>query len=245
MTVLYAGSLVTPMEGPIRAALRARGLNLQGEPGGSKKLANFILAGVRSPDAFISADPAIVTALGGRVASSVAFARTSLGIAWSRRSPFARVLDRVAAGKLPLIDALATPGLRIGRTDPLLDPKGVDTVEAFEALAGSSAERRLLGSDENPDQIFPEEDLLARIETGQIDVGFFYRTEAIARNLPFVPLPPVRDSTATYTLAIMKDAPHPANARVFADFLLGDGGRKLLERAGLQYLKPVTPADNR
>ena len=77
VTVLYAGSLVTPMEGPIKTALQAHGIAFQGEGGGSKKLANLIAAGIRSPDVFISVDPGLVTNLGARVASATTFAGTA------------------------------------------------------------------------------------------------------------------------------------------------------------------------
>jgi len=234
--VLYAGSLVTPMESAIAPALRSRGIDFAGEPGGSKKLANFIAAGVRTPDVFISADPALVAALKDRVASATNFARTKLGIAWTDKSRYAAVLANVGPGKASLLAALSTPGLVIGRTDPKLDPKGVYTVLAIKEIAGTENERRLFGDDENQDQIFPEEDLLARTELGEVDVGFFYQTEALARHLHFVPLPAGKASTVTYTLAIMKNAPHPDRARAFADFILTGAGRGLLEAAGLEYV---------
>lgn len=238
VNVLYAGSLVTPMEGPIAEALRADGVQFAGEPGGSKKLANLIASGVRSPDVFISADPTIVTGLGASVASSTTFARTSLGIAWSAKSRYRDLLESVAAGRVPLLEALSTPGLKIGRTDPLLDPKGVFTVTALKDIAGAEVERKILGDDENPNQIFPEEDLLARVETGEIDVGFFYRTEAVARKYPYVALPPSPASQVTYVLAIMKGAPNPDAARSFATFILRGKGREILEHAGLEYITP-------
>lgn len=236
VSVLYAGSLVTPMEGPIADALRTQGIAFRGEPGGSKKLANYILAGVRAPDVFISVDPSNVDRLGTRVASSTIFAQTSLGIAWSDKSRFADLLASAQSGKTPLLTALATPGLKIGRTDPQLDPKGTYTVEAITALAGPQGKARLLGSDENSAQTFPEEDLLARLETGEIDVGFFYRTEAIARGYHFVALPPGSASRIVYVLAIMRDPPHPQQAEAFAGFILHGQGRDVLERAGLDYL---------
>jgi molybdate/tungstate transport system substrate-binding protein len=224
------------MESAVAPALRARGIEFTGEPGGSKKLANLIVAGVRSPDVFISVDPAIVASLGDRVASSTTFAHTRLGIGWSDKSRVADVLGSVAAKQTPLLVALATPGLVIGRTDPKLDPKGVFTIAAMKEFAGAADERRILGADENPDQIYPEEDLLARVELGEIDVGFFYRTEAIARHLKFVPLPVGDASAIAYSLAVMKAAPHPAQARAFADFILTGPGRTLLEKAGLDYI---------
>ena len=195
----------------------------------------MIAAGLRTPDVFIAVDPAIVAALGSRVASATTFANTSLGIAWSPKSRFANVLERAAAGKISVLAALQTPGLRIGRTDPQLDPKGRYTVAAMRAIAGTAREQQLLGADENPDQIFPEEDLLARVETGEIDAGFFYRTEAVTRGYRFAPLPRAVGTTVAYVLAVMAGAPHAGAARQFADFILHGDGRAILERAGLTY----------
>lgn len=238
VSVLYAGSLVTPMEGPVKAGLHDLGIDFQGQPGGSKELANLILAGVRSPDVFISVDPKIVAKLGDRVASSTTFAGTSLGVAWSPHSRYAAIFERAAAGTMPLEDALQTPELRIGRTDPQLDPKGQYTVEAVTLWLGRESEREILGDDENPAQIFPEQDLLARVDTGQADVGFFYKTEAIARGYHFIALPGKAAMTdrIAYTLAIMKSAAHPAQAKAFAAFVLTGPGRAILQRAGLTYI---------
>jgi len=237
VSVLYAGSLVTPMEGPIKDTLRSQGVTFQGEPGGSKKLANLISSGLRNPDVFISVDPKLVTSLGARVASAQTFAGTSLGIGWSDRSKYASLFADVAAGKKTLVDALETPGLLIGRTDPKLDPKGEYTITGMTILAGSATEKRILGDDENASQIFPEEDLLARIDTGQADVGFFYHTEAVARKLHFFALPGAASLTdkITYTLAIMKDAPHPDQTKAFQTFILTGQGKSILQAAGVTY----------
>ncbi|MGZ3563085.1 MAG: extracellular solute-binding protein [Vulcanimicrobiaceae bacterium] len=238
VTVLYAGSLVTPMEGPVKDALRAKGIDFQGQPGGSKELANLIVSGVKSPDVFISVNPTLVTGLGAKVASAVTFAGTSLGIGWSDKSKYASLFASVAAGKTSLVNALSTDGLKIGRTDPMLDPKGVYTVQAVKILAGEDGEKRILGDDANAAQIFPEQDLLTRIDTGEADVGFFYRTEAVARGMHFVALPGKASlrERITYTLAIMKDAPHPKQAAAFADFILKGDGKAILEKAGIEYL---------
>ncbi|MGA9419471.1 MAG: substrate-binding domain-containing protein, partial [Candidatus Cybelea sp.] len=106
-------------------------------------------------------------------------------------------------------------------------------------LAGADGENRILGAPENDAQIFPEEDLLARIDTGQADVGFFYRTEAVARGLHFVPLPgkAAMSDAITYTIAVMRDAPHPTQASAFEQFILSGTGRRILQDAGIEYLK--------
>jgi molybdate/tungstate transport system substrate-binding protein len=239
VSVLYAGSLVTPMEGPIKAALAQQGIDFQGQGAGSKMLANLIAAGAKKPDIFISVDPKLVTGLGPKVARATTFASTSLGIGWSDKSKYASLFASVAAGKTPIVTALSTPGLAIGRTDPQLDPKGVYTLQGMTLLAGADGEKRILGAPENDAQIFPEEDLLARIDTGQADVGFFYRTEAVARGLHFVPLPgkAAMSDKITYTIAVMRDAPHPTQASAFEEFILSGTGKRILQDAGIEYLK--------
>ncbi|MFY9665717.1 MAG: substrate-binding domain-containing protein [Candidatus Cybelea sp.] len=238
VSVLYAGSLVTPMEGSIKAALAKQDIDFQGQGGGSKMLANLISAGVKRPDIFISVDSKIVLGLGSKVLDAETFASTSLGIGWSNRSKHSALFESIAAGKTPILSALSTPGLVIGRTDPKLDPKGVYTVEAMTLLAGADGAKRILGDPENSAQIFPEEDLLARIDTGQADVGFFYKTEAVARGLRFVPLPGKASMSdkITYTIVDLRDAPHPALARQFEQFILNGQGKTLLQNAGVEYL---------
>ncbi len=236
VSVLYAGSLVGPMEGPVRASLRGQGIDLRGEPGGSRKLANLIAGGLARPDVFISVDPRLVAGLGERVASSTTFASTSIGIGWSDRSRYASAFA-AASGPAALLDALQLPGIRIGRTDPRLDPKGDYTLEAMRLLAGEALASKILGDDQNTAQIFPEEDLLARIEIGEQDVGFFYRTEAVARQLHFRALPgkaSLRDRI-TFTIAILRDAPHPDAATRFVNYILHGEGKTILQHAGLDY----------
>lgn len=237
VNVFYAGSLVTPMERAIAPALLKTGITFHGRPGGSKFLEHLIASKLARPDVFISVDPALVTALGDRAADVRTFASTSLGIGWSSHSRFAPLFARVAAGRVSVLDALRTPGLRIGRTDPRLDPKGRYTVEAMRMLAGPAEARAILGGAENPMQTFPEEDLLARIDTGEADVGFFYKTEAVARGLHFVPLPGKASMSGkiTYTIAVLRDAPDPRAARRFERFIVSGQGRAILARAGLVY----------
>lgn len=239
VSVLYAGSLVTPMEGPVKSALATQGIAFEGQGGGSKVLANLIASGIKNPDVFVAVDPALVTGLGDRVAYAAAFASTSLGIGWTKNSKYADLFEAVDARKHSLLGALATPGLTIGRTDPRLDPKGAYTVEAMKLLAGTDGAARILGGDENPAQTFPEEDLIARVETGQADVGFFYRTEAAARGLRFTPLPGAASLSQkiTYVLAIMRAALHPKAAITFRDFVLNGEGKRILLTAGLEYFE--------
>lgn len=155
--VLYAGSLVTPMEGPVKAALLSeRGIDFEGQPGGSKALANLILAGVRTPDAFLCVDPKLVEKLGDRVASTTTFAGTSIGVAWSPKSRFNDLFESVLARQTTLWLALARPGLKIGRTDPQLDPKGGYTIEGVQMWVGHDRAQQILGRTRIRPRSFPK-----------------------------------------------------------------------------------------
>lgn len=233
VSVLYAGSLVTPMEGPISQSLAQRGITFEGEARGSQELANLLLAGLRKPDVVVVVDPAILARLtrAGLVAQSWPLGRATLGIGllpghqqfwFDERLPFA-------------VRLMEGAGMRIARTDPRLDPKGRYTIDAVRMLVGARRERILLGDDENPAQVFPEQDLLVRLETGEADWGFLYSTEALARNLRFIPLPgrASMSDEIRYVIAVMKNAPHPKAARAFVEFLLHGTGRRILEAAGL------------
>ena len=49
--------------------------------------------------------------------------------------------------------------------------------------------KRILGDDRNPKQIFPEETLNSILEVGQVDAIAAYKHEAISRGLPYIALP--------------------------------------------------------
>jgi len=240
VSVVYAGSLVTPMEGPIAQALSTRGITFEGEGKGSRELENLITAGLRTPDVFISVDPSIIDDLAkkGFVAWSTTFGSASLGLGYSTKSRYVQAFQTVANGNGSLLQALELPGVRIARTDPRLDPKGQYTIQAMHLLADPQTVQRILGDDENPSQIFPEETLLVRLETGDADLGFLYSTEARARNIPFIPLPGAASLSdkIRYSIAIMKNAPHPQTARAFVDFILHGQGRTILQNAGITYV---------
>ena len=231
VSVAYAGSLVTPMEGPIAAQAAQAGLRFVGEPRGSRAIANLILQGLRNPDIFISADRADVQRLAkaGLVAQATTFASASLVLGFAPTPRGRALYAQTASGTRDAVtELLQTPGLRIARTDPALDPKGARTIRALQ----------ILGLPKSLGVVFPEEDLLVRLETGEADVGFLYSTEAVARKLRYVPLPGKASLSdeITYTLAILKHAPHPQAARRFAAFVLTGAGRTILQGAGITYL---------
>ena len=67
---------------------------------------------------------------------------------------------------------------------------------------------------ERQGDVFPEETLVARLQAGQLDAGFFYTIEATAASIPTVPLTG-QDLKATYTITVLKGAPNEAGAEAF------------------------------
>ncbi len=167
----------------------------------------------------------------------------------------------------PWYQALETPGLRLGRTDPKLDPKGVNTLytmqlaEQYYHQPGLAA--KILGGAENASQIFPEEELVARLTAGQLDAGFFYANEVKDAGLPSITLPAQINlgdpglasayASATYTTAagvtqhgapisfsvtIPATARNQAGAEAFVAYLLGSQGRATFAADAFATLPP-------
>lgn len=200
VSVLYAGSLAGVMENGVGPAFKAAtGFAYQGEAQGSLGAGRMIRDGLRQPDVFISADPLVNdTILMGPdnhnlVSWYVTMASSQLVIAYNPKSSFAAKFEDVRAGKLKWYQVLEMPGIRFGRGDPRIDPKGYRTLFMF-GLAAEHYKRpqigKLLGDPLNPAQVFPEIGLVARLEAGQLDAGIFYMHEAVAHKMTFIQVAP-------------------------------------------------------
>src|SRR2546421_2172732 len=243
VSVLYAGSLENLMEHDLGPAFtRADGYDFQGVGAGSTELVAQIKGKIRRGDVFISASPQANSGLEGPANGSwaswyIRFARAPLVIGYNPRSGFAAQFR-----SRPWYAVITQPGIRMGRTDPALDPKGKLTVQALER-GGRVFARPGLPKALSDFPVFPEESLVGRLQAGQLDAGFFYANEAFEQHIPTVPLRGLSPS-ATYALTILSGAPDPAGAQAFARFLLGPAGRSILARHGLTVISPklVGPA---
>lgn len=237
--VLYAGSLEDVMNSSIGPAFhRATGYTLSGFPAGSKDLASDIKGKVEQGDVFISAAPAVNATLQGRnngdwVSWYAPFASTRLVLGYNPSSAFAGELERK-----PWYRVISDPNFRLGFTDPRLDPKGVLAVAALNAAAAKHDDPALKQIATDQDDLFPEQDLVGRLQAGQLDAGFFYTVEASAAGIPTVSLGSI-DETATYTITVLNRAHDTAGAESFVKFLLSNKGTRLLRRVGLTTRTPV------
>jgi molybdate/tungstate transport system substrate-binding protein len=248
VNVLYAGSLVNLMEHDIGPAFnRATGNTFQGFAGGSSLLANQIKGKLRHGDVFVSASPKVNASLKGPangdwVSWYIGFAQSPLVIGYNPNSRFAADFK-----SKPWYEVLMQPGIRIGRTDPKLDPKGALTLELMKRTEAKynmpGLSQKILGAPENPAQVLPEETLVGRLQSGQLDVGFFYSTETSDAKIPAIVLPADVTPKAAYTVTILRDPPNPTGAEQFVTFLLGPEGQSLMKEHGLAMQKPTLTGD--
>lgn len=278
--VLYAGSLVALIENDLGPAFtKTSGIAVQGRTGGSVALAHMILDGLQIPDLFISADPSVNELLLRPPSAPSArwfltLARTTMVIGYSPSSRFAPAFREVAAGQRPLYQVLSSYGLRVGRTDPRLDPKGYRTILtlrlAEQYYYHPGLETTLLGEPENPAQTFPEEVLVGRLASGQLDAGFFYLNEVKEQHLPYVALPDEinlgnpamarlyarvtytdsagvehRGAPILYTVTIPSTSRNLSGAIQFLAFLYGAAGQRILNAHGLLPVRILVGGDPR
>ena len=269
VSIAYAASLTNIMEAIVKPAFeQSTGYKYQGEAKGSSALVNEIKGKLSFPDVFISANPKLNAQLMGAANGNYAswymnFARTEMVIGYNANSKFAADFQAAANGTKPWYQVLQEPGLRLGRTDPLLDPKGVNTIYTLELAEAyyhqPGLTQKILGSNENPNQIFPEEELVARLGAGQLDAGFFYINEVKGPNIPYITLPDQvnlgnpsmaslyatvswknpktnavsKGAPVVYTVTVLNTAKNMAGGIAFANFLLSSQGQSLLQGQGV------------
>lgn len=273
LEVAYAGSMTSAMEGRIkRAASTELGLQLEGRAQGASGLAQLIVAGSIRPDVFISVTPGPMEIVlkAGKAVRAEPVARTEMVIAYSRRSKFAEKFGAAAGqpqpsgaglkSSEPWWRVLEVPGVRFGRTDPVTDPQGRNIIFVMQLAAHFYRQpdlaRRILGPDMNPEQIFTEPSIPARLESGELDAASAYKIQPAAFGLPWIALPDeinlgssrhmaeyrqallnlngktFRPEPLIYYAAILKGAAHSAEGRRFVEWLAGSSGQQILRRAG-------------
>lgn len=235
--VLSAGSLETIMKTAVEPAFhRATGYTVTDVSGGSTGLAQDIKGGVHQADVFWSAAPTADVALEGKANGNwvrwyVTFADSPLVLGYNASGKFAATLR-----SRPWWSVLSQPGVLVGRTNPVTDPKGRLAVAALKSAATKERAPTLAAIATRQTTVFTETSLVGRLQSGQLDVGFFYAVEASAAHFPTVPLTGVHE-VASYTLTVVSNAPHAAAAAAFVRWLLSPKAKRLLAADGLHRLR--------
>jgi molybdate/tungstate transport system substrate-binding protein len=265
-TVAFAGSMGVVMDKGLGPAFQAQsGAQYQGYGQGALALARLITGKSLNPDVFISVSPAPMKLVeaAGLASGAIPIASTEIVLAYDPKSKFAGQLAGARGGAWTSI--LANPALHFGRTDPKVDPQGQYVLYTLQLASlyynQPDLEAKIAGDLENPEQIFAEPSLLARLQDGQIDATLGYESAVISQKLPFVTLPAeinfstpalaktwyakaALTSTAggvtktthpgalVFYAAALSNAPHPDQAAAFLKFLQAPQAQAILKEYG-------------
>lgn len=200
------------------------------------------------------------------------FARNQMVLMYTPSSKFANEINATNWYEIVL-----RPGVQSGHSDPDADPAGYRTLLLWQ-LAERHYRKPGLHEQLNrtvpPKNIRPKSvELVALLQSGELDYIYGYRSVAEQNQLPFVTLPPEIDlsdaskadlySTVStqvagnkpgekktikglpilFALTIPKGAPHPQLAEEFIRFLLSSDGQEIMKGKHLTLVSPPLASD--
>ena len=224
VSLLAAGSLHDALESGLRPALD---VPLRVEARGSAAAARMVAEGQKSPDVVSLSDVALFDSP-LRPEWYAEFATNAVVVAYNPDTAGGRRLrDAGSDGWFrPMLDG----AVRVGRTDPDVDPLGYRTLFALElATDHYDADRDLREAIPARGQVYPETQLVSQFETGSIDAAFAYRNMAVERGYEFVDLPAAVDLS------------EPARADEYASATYALPGGKTVRGGAIRYGSTVRP----
>jgi molybdate/tungstate transport system substrate-binding protein len=204
VNVAYASSLQFLNEKVVSPAFtKAEGYKFVGHGGASTELANDITGGELTPDVFESVGGDNIKMIEPKFTKwYVQYAGTSIVLAYNPKSKYAADFKAYADGSKNICGlfskTLQTSGLKLGRTDPNIDPQGRDFIMMVELAQSychlpSSSVSKILGTSDlatsSSSQIFAESSLDATLQSGQLDAASAFITQAVELKLPYIKLP--------------------------------------------------------
>lgn len=274
LTILTAGALARPLRAAADSFTRGAHVAVALEAAGSLETGRKITDLGRRPTVVAVADTALFsTLLRGYVAQVTPLAHTRMVLAFTPRSRFASAIDSSNWYRI-----VRRPGVEVGRSDPALDPAG------YRALFVAQLAERYYGIPGLADSLVAHAparnvrpksaDLVALLQSGNLDYAWEYESVARSVGLRFLRLPPaidlgdaasasryavaavrvrgargreivVRGAPVVFGIARVLDAPdHELGAR-FITFLTSPAGRKILAGFSLDALDARDTADTR
>ena len=76
--------------------------------------------------------------------------------------------------------------------------------------------------------------VLTTVQLGEVDAGMVYKTDvrAAGTKVKGIEIPADQNASTSYPIAALTEAPNPAGAAAFVDYVLSPDGEKVLEQAG-------------
>lgn len=190
ITIFHAGSLTVPVKIICDSFKKIYpNVLILAEACGSKQCARNITELHKDCDVFISADYKIIDEMisSKHATWNIPFASNEMTITYNSKSRYANEIN-----KDNWYEILLRKDVRFGRSDPNSDPCGVRAIfttklsEKYYNYKGLAP--KLLNKDLK--YIRPKEtDLLALLETNEIDYIFLYKSVAMQHNLKYITLP--------------------------------------------------------
>lgn len=270
LVVFHAGSLAVPVKDLVEA-FRARHPNvaIETEASGSNATARKISELGRQADIMMSADYTVIDKLliPQFAEWNVQFARNTMVVAYSRDSQYAGEINASNWHEI-----LTREGVIYGHADPNADPCGYRTLLVWQL---AKKHYKVPGLYQKLEAHCPPEnvraksvELIALLESGDMDYAWEYRSVAVQHGLEFVELPdeinlsrvehaefykqakveiageePGKTMTMVgnpivYGVTIPKDAASSDLAVEFVKFLLGPEGQQIMEERGQPPIVP-------
>ncbi len=276
LIIFHAGSLSIPFKQISRAFTKKYPqVHILREADGSRTCARKIIDLGKPCDIMASADYTVIDNLlmPKFAAWDIAFATNEMAIMYRPDSKYA---GKINEKNWPEI--LLRQGVQYGHSDPNTDPCGYRSqlvwqlAEKYYGRPGLYAKLKKSCPLQN---IRPKEtDLLALLESGELDYLFIYRSICEQHHLPFIALPDAINLKSTamaqyyarasikisgkkpgqyilkkgkpmvYGITVCTKAPNPEAATAFVQFLIGPEGRAIMEKNGQPPLWPVRVIGN-
>ena len=270
VTIFHAGSLTVPIQ-QLTAAFHKQhpGVTFATVSGGSRTVARKVSELGQQADLVFVADYTVIdNLLKPKFATwNIRFATNAMVIAYTDRSKYANEINADN-----WYDVLLRDGVVYGHSDPNADPCGYRTLMVWQL---AEAYYKAPGLAQRLDDHCPAAnvrpkavELLALLQSGDMDYAFEYLSVAVQHHLRYVALPPQLNlsdpqyadfyaqakvqingakpgETVTktgapilYGVTIPTNAPHPELAAAFLAFVLGPQGQAILQEAGQPPLDP-------
>ncbi|HEY3321802.1 MAG TPA: tungstate ABC transporter substrate-binding protein WtpA [Planctomycetota bacterium] len=271
LIIFHAGSLSVPLkEISTRFQQLHPGVEIKAEAAGSRESARKISELGRPCDVMAAADFDVIDQLliPQHAAFNIRFACNELGIACGAKAKMGEQITATNWAEIMLRDDVA-----FGRADPNADPCGYRTVMLFQ-LAEKHFQKpgladKLAAKNEKRFMRPKETDLLALLESGEIDYLFIYRSVALQHKLKFLRLPdeinlssskraslyagvsvPVsgkkpgetilqKGLPIVYAVTVPAAAPHRELALAYVELLLSPEGQEIMKRNAQMPLSPA------
>jgi len=276
LTIFGAGTLAAPFKQIDDAFMKQNpNVTIQAQFGGSVKMVKQVTELHQIADVIAVADYSVIPQylFGENGATKytdwyVGFATNAVTFVYTERSKFAKEITAQN-----WYEVLSRPGVQIGRSNPDTEPSGYQTVQML-TLAGKYYNRSglisaILANAPKTNIRDTETELIAALESGQIDYLAIYRSDARQHRFKYVRLPPEIDlsdakyassyaqasvQTANGTLSgkpIVYAATIPNNAAnlkwalKLIEFILGKTGGDIIAGNGFGSVRPAFANDVR